>query len=150
MRDKSGLTLRALQWFVRGVQFLSCAVVLALFSYFLAIAAQHHYDIPTWAKAVEGISGVGVIYTFLGLLFLCCLAGHPFTSSVAILLDILFIGAFIYVAQANREGANSCTNTVNTLFGTHPASYNLGEGLPNFRQLCQMQKAVLAVSIIAM
>ncbi|KAI3325072.1 hypothetical protein HD806DRAFT_533668 [Xylariaceae sp. AK1471] len=149
MGNKSGLALKVLQWFVRGIQFLSCAVVLALFSYFLAIAAQHHYNIPTWTKAVEGISGIGVLYTLLGLLLLCCLAGHPFTSAIAIILDIAFVGAFIYVAQANRGGASSCNNTVNTLFGTRPATDDLGKGLPNFHQICQMEKAVLAVSIIA-
>ncbi|KAJ2989754.1 hypothetical protein NUW58_g3305 [Xylaria curta] len=150
MGAKSGLALKALQWFIRGVQFLSCAVVLALFSYFLAVASRNNYNIPTWTKAVEGISGVGVLYTLTGLLLLCCVAGHPFASGIAIILDIAFVGAFIYVAQANRGGASSCTDTVDTLFGTRPAEDDLGSGLPNFRQICQMQKAVLAVSIIAL
>ncbi|KAI8625150.1 hypothetical protein F5Y19DRAFT_273510 [Xylariaceae sp. FL1651] len=149
MGAKSGLALKALQWFVRVIQFLSCAVVLALYSYFLAVASQHNYSIPTWTRAVEGISGVGVLYTLLGLLLLCCLAGHPFTSAIAIILDIAFVGAFIYVAQANRGGAGSCNNNVDTPFGTRPASDDLGKGLPNFHQICQMESAVLAVSIIA-
>lgn len=146
---KSGLVLKALQWFVRTIQFLSSAVALALFSYFLAVASRHNYNIPTWAKAVEGISGIGVLYTLLGLLLLCCVAGHPFASAIAILLDIAFIGAYIYVAQANRGGASSCTGTVNTVFGTHSASDRLGSGLPTYHQICQMHSAVLAVSIIA-
>jgi hypothetical protein len=150
MGAKAGLALKTLQWFIRAVQFLSCAVVLALFSYFLAVAAQHDFVIPTWTKAVEGISGIGVLYTLVGLLLLCCLAGHPFTSAIAIILDIAFVGAFIYVAQANRGGASSCDNTVDTLFGTRPATDDLGKGLPNFHQICQMESAVLAVSIIAM
>ncbi|KAI1813959.1 hypothetical protein GGS20DRAFT_577198 [Poronia punctata] len=149
MGVKTSIALKSLQWFIRGVQFLCCAVVLALFSYFLAVAAQHNFKIPTWTKAVEGISGIGVIYTLIGLLLLCCVAGHPFTSGIAIILDIAFVGAFIYVAQANRGGASSCHNTVDTLFGTRPATDDLGEGLPNFRQICQMESAVLAVSIIA-
>ncbi|KAI1735078.1 hypothetical protein F4680DRAFT_315546 [Xylaria scruposa] len=149
MGAKSGLALKALQWFIRGIQFLTCAVVLALFSYFLAIASRNNINIPTWSKAVEGISGIGVLYTLLGLLLLCCVAGHPFASGIAIILDIAFVGAFIYVAQANRGGASSCTGTVNTVFGTRPASDSLGSGLPNFHQLCQIHKAVLAVSIIA-
>ncbi|KAH8167536.1 hypothetical protein CIB48_g711 [Xylaria polymorpha] len=149
MGTKSGLVLKALQWFIRGVQFLSSAVVLALFSYFLAVASRNNFNIPTWSKAVEGISGIGVLYTLIGLLLLCCVAGHPFASGIAIILDIAFVGAFIYVAQANRGGASSCTGTVNTIFGTRPASDDLGSGLPSFRQVCQMQKAVLAVSIIA-
>jgi hypothetical protein len=150
MGAKSGIALKALQWCIRGVQFLSSAVVLALFSYFLAVGSRHNINIPTWSKAVEGISGIGVLYTLVGLLLLCCVAGHPFTSGIAIILDIAFVGAFIYVAQANRGGASSCTNTVNTLFGTRPAADDLGSGLPSFGQICRMQKAVLAVSIIAM
>ncbi|KAI0525650.1 hypothetical protein F5B22DRAFT_658457 [Xylaria bambusicola] len=149
MGAKSGLALKALQWFVRGIQFGSCAVALALFSYFLAVAAQHNYRIPTWSKAVEGIAGVGVLYTLLGLLLLCCVAGHPFASAIAIILDIAFIGAFIYVAQANRGGASSCRGTVSTVFGRRPASDHLGSGLPSYHTICQMHSAVLAVSIIA-
>lgn len=149
MGAKSGLALKSLQWFIRGIQFLTCAVVLALFSYFLAVASRENLRIPTWSKAVEGISGVGVLYTLAGLLLLCCVAGHPFASGIAILLDIAFVGAFIYVAQANRGGASSCSGTVNTIFGNRPASDDLGSGLPSFHQLCQLHKAVLAVSIIA-
>ncbi|KAI0205376.1 hypothetical protein F4808DRAFT_282538 [Astrocystis sublimbata] len=146
---KSGLALKAIQWFIRGIQLLSSIVVLALFSYFLAIASQNHYRIPIWSRAVEGIAGAGVLYTLIGLLLLCCVAGHPFASGIAITLDIAFVGAFIYVAQANRGGASSCTGTVNTIFGTHRASEDLGNRLPSFRQVCQIHKAVLAVSIVA-
>ncbi|KAI1180807.1 hypothetical protein F4777DRAFT_527072 [Nemania sp. FL0916] len=149
MGAKSGLALKALQWFVRGVQLLSCVVVLALFSYFLAVASRNGIHIPIWARAVEGISGAGVAYTLAGLLLLCCVAGHPFASAIAIILDIAFVGAFIYVAQANRVGATSCRNTVNTVFGNRPASDSPGHGLPTFQRICLIQKAVLAVSIIA-
>ncbi|KAI1827948.1 hypothetical protein F4861DRAFT_296148 [Xylaria intraflava] len=150
MGARAGLALKTLQWFIRAVQFLASAVVLAIFSYFLAIASRHHIPIPTWWKAVEGISGGSLLYTLIGLLLLCCVAGHMFTSGIATILDIALVGAFVYVAQANRQGANSCTgNHVGTLFGTRPASDTLGSGLPSFHQLCQMQKAVLAVSIIA-
>ncbi|KAI1352551.1 hypothetical protein F5Y01DRAFT_279691 [Xylaria sp. FL0043] len=149
MGAKSGLALKGLQWFVRAIQFLSSAVALALFSYFLAIASGHHINIPTWAKAVEGIAGIGVLYTLLGLLLLCCVVGHPFASAIAIILDIAFIGAYIYVAQANRGGASSCRGTVNTVFGTHSASDRVGSGLPSYHQICQMHSAVLAVSIIS-
>ncbi|KAI1420631.1 hypothetical protein F5Y12DRAFT_719323 [Xylaria sp. FL1777] len=145
----SGFALKALQWFIRGIQFLSSAVALALFSYFLAVAKGHNINIPTWAKAVEGISGIGVLYTLIGLLLLCCVAGHPFASAIAIILDIAFIGSYIYVAQANRGGASSCQGTVNTVFGTHSASDRLGSGLPTYHQICQIHSAVLAVSIIA-
>ncbi|CAJ2507729.1 Uu.00g089150.m01.CDS01 [Anthostomella pinea] len=151
MGAKSGFALKLLQWFIRGIQLCCCAVALALFSYFLAVASRHNnIPMPTWTKAVEGIAGVGVIYTLIGLLLLCCLAGHPFTSFIAIILDIAFIGAFIYVAQANRGGASSCRGNVDTPFGNNrPAGDRLGNGLPSYRTICQMETAVLAVSIVA-
>ncbi|KAI0471933.1 hypothetical protein GGR56DRAFT_682228 [Xylariaceae sp. FL0804] len=151
MGAKSGFALKFLQWFIRGVQFCSCALVLALFSYFLAVMAKEDIHIPTYARAIEGISGVGVVYTAIGLLLLCCLAGHPFTSFIAILLDVCFIGAFIYVAQAVRGGASSCRGRVHTVFGTANASQTLkdDDNLPTFREICQMESAVLAVSIVA-
>ncbi|OTB07814.1 hypothetical protein M426DRAFT_317705 [Hypoxylon sp. CI-4A] len=149
MGAKAGLALKVLQWFIRGVQFCCSALVLAIFSYFLALLTNRHLPIPTWARAVEGISGVGVLYTILGLLLLCCLAGHPFTSFIAIVLDICFIGSYIYVASATREGASSCTGTVDTIFGTGQASDLIDNQHPTYHQVCQMETAVLAVSIVA-
>jgi len=148
MGAKSSLALKSVQWFIRGIQFCCCGLTLALFSYFLASASRHNEYIPTWARAVEGISGVGVIYTAAGLFLLCCLAGHPVTSFLAIALDIAFVGAFIYVAQANRGGAGNCRGVVNTIFGTgNEGDYR--NGLPTYGTLCRMQTAVFAVSIVA-
>jgi hypothetical protein len=155
MGAKSGFALKFLQWFIRGIQFCCSAVVLALFSYFLAALHNHNLNIPTWTKAVEGISGGGVLYTIIGLLLLCCLAGHPFTSFIAIFLDVCFIGAFIYVAVANRAGASSCRGTVDTVFGTGDANTQVTSNtdgftnLPTYREACQMETACLAVAIVA-
>lgn len=148
MGAKSGFALKLLQWFIRGVQFCCSALVLALFSYYLAVASRNSIDIPTWVRAVEGISGIGVLYSLIGLLLLCCLAGHPFASFIAIVLDVAFVGAYIYVAQANRGGASSCTGTVDTPFGSGDAN-DTPPNLPSFRQICQMENAVFAVSIVA-
>ncbi|KAI0166893.1 hypothetical protein GGR52DRAFT_556043 [Hypoxylon sp. FL1284] len=150
MGAKAGFALKLLQWFVRGIQFCCSALILALFSYFLAVLANRSLPIPTYTRAVEGISGIGVLYTLLGLLLLCCLAGHPFTSFIAIVLDICFIGSYIYVATATRDGASSCTGTaVNTPFGRGNANDLIQGAHPTFRQACQMQTACLAVSIVA-
>lgn len=154
MGAKSGIALKSLQWFIRGIQFCCAAVILALFSYFLAAQHNHRLGVPTWVRAVEGISGAAVLYTILGLALLCCLAGHPFTSFIAIILDLCFIGAFIYVAVANKNGASSCKGRVNTPFGSGNAgdqvtSSNSGfTNLPTYRQACQMQTACLAVAIV--
>ncbi|KAI0021932.1 hypothetical protein F4780DRAFT_778205 [Xylariomycetidae sp. FL0641] len=150
MGAKSGFALKLLQWFIRGIQFCCAALILALFSYFLAVAADHHTRIPTWLRAVEGISGAAVLYTIIGLLLLCCLAGHPVTSFIAILLDIAFVGAFIYVATANRGGASSCRgNNITTPFGTGRDVDHFHDGFPTNRTLCQMESACLAVAIVA-
>ncbi|KAI0381798.1 hypothetical protein F5Y04DRAFT_60197 [Hypomontagnella monticulosa] len=149
MGAKAGFALKLLQWFIRGIQFCCCALVLAIFSYFLAILSNRGLDIPTWTRAVEGISGIGVLYTILGLLLLCCLAGHPFTSFIAIFLDICFVGSFIYVASSNRGGASSCTEQVDTPFGTGNAADMINGQYPTYRQVCQMETACLAVSIVA-
>lgn len=149
MGAKAGFALKLVQWFIRGVQFCCCALILAIFSYFLAVLTNRNLTIPTWTRAVEGISGVGVLYTILGLMLLCCLAGHPFTSFIAIVLDICFIGAFIYVASATRGGASSCTGTVDTPFGSGRATDMINDQYPTYRQVCQMETACLAVSIVA-
>lgn len=155
MVSKSGLGLKFLQWFIRGIQFGCAAVVLGIFSYFLATLHNHSFNIPTWTKAIEGISGAAVLYTIAGLLLLCCLAGHPFTSFIAIFLDVCFIGAFIYVAIANRAGANSCQGSVNTPFGTGSANNQITSAtdgftnLPTYRQACKLETASFAVAIIA-
>lgn len=155
MGAKSGIALKSLQWFIRGIQFCCTALILSLFSYFLAALHNHNIAIPTWVRAVEGISGAGVLYTLFGLLLLCCLAGHPVTSSIAILLDLAFLGAFIYVAVANRHGASKCSGAPNTVFGqgasgNYPNSQKDGfTSLPTFGTACRMQTACLAVAIVA-
>ncbi|OLN84493.1 hypothetical protein CCHL11_08251 [Colletotrichum chlorophyti] len=148
--------LKFVQWFVRGVQFGSSALILAIFSYFLATLHNHSLPISNSIRAVEGISGAATLYTLIGLLLLCSLAGRSLTSFLAIVLDVAFIGAFIYVAVANRDGASSCSGTVNTPFGNGPADgepTNTGSDgwthLPSLRTACKLQTACFAVSIVA-
>ncbi|KXH51061.1 hypothetical protein CSAL01_05681 [Colletotrichum salicis] len=151
-----GFALKFLQWFIRGVQ-LGCSIlILAIFSYFLATLHNHSLPISTSIRAVEGISGAATLYTLVGLLLLCCLAGLAFTSFIAIVLDVAFIGAFIYVAVANKGGAGTCSGTVSTPFGDGPADgepTNTGSDgwthLPSLRTACKLQTACFAVSIVA-
>lgn len=156
MGARSGVGLKAIQWFLRGIEFCCAAIVLGLFSYFLATLHNHSLHIPTYVRAVEGLSGAAVLYTLLGLLLLCCLAGHVLASLIAIVLDICFIGAFIYIAQANRGGAGSCRGVVNTPFGSGQSGSTVSDGghggfthLPTFFTACRMTTACLAVSIVA-
>jgi hypothetical protein len=154
MGAKSGTALKFLQWFIRGVQFACAALILAIYSYFLATLHNHNLNISDTIRAVEGISGVAVLYTAAALVLLCCLAGRTLSSFLAIILDIAFIGAFIYVAVANKGGASSCSGYLDTPFGRGKAG-NTAEGsdgftaLPSYRTACKLQSACLAVAIVA-
>lgn len=156
--NRAGLALKGLQWFLRAVEFCCAAVILAIFSYFLATLRNHSLSIDNYARSVEGISGVAVIYTLIGLLLLCFVAGRTFFSLIAVLLDLTFVGAFTYVAYATRSGARSCSGTVETIFGTGdantdntvPAPSGGVTVLPSFKQACQLMTACFSVSIVAM
>jgi hypothetical protein len=154
----AGLALRGLQWFLRAIEFCCAALILGVFSYFLAALHNHGLSIDNYIRSVEGISGVAALYTLIGLLLLCFVAGLPFFSLIAILLDLAFVGAFIYVAYETRSGARSCSSTVTTVFGTGNASGDNtvpdGNGgstaLPSFEQACQLDAACFSVAIVAM
>ncbi|KAH6686719.1 hypothetical protein F5X68DRAFT_207788 [Plectosphaerella plurivora] len=152
---RAGLGLKFLQWFIRGIQFACCALILAIYCYFLATLSNHDLVISNHIRAVTGISGLGVLYTILGLGLLCCLAGHVITSAIAIFLDICFAAAFIYVAWVNRNGASSCTGYLDTPYGQGNANRivngneNAFTRLPSLRSACRMQSACFAVAIVA-
>lgn len=145
--------LKFLQWFFRLVQLLSAALILGVYSYFLAALANHSIHIPNSVRAVEGIAGAAVLYAIIGLLLLCCLAGKAVPGLVAMVLDFAFIPAFIYVAVANKDGAGSCTGYLDTPFGKGK-SQEVADGnggftaLPSFHVACRLQTACLSVAII--
>lgn len=153
---KGTFFLKGLSFFLRLIQFGCAAVILAIFSYFLAVLANHDLTIATYIRAVEGIAGAGVLYTILGLLLVCCLGGIAMLSWIAMLLDFAFAGAFAYVAYATR-GGRSCTGIVDTPLGGGDADSDNrvsdGSGgftsLPKFRTACKLNTACFAVAIIA-
>jgi len=157
MGTRTTLSLKLLQWFIRFIQLCCGIVVLAITSYFMASQDNHDLPIHIWERAVEGISGSFIIYTIVCILTLCFFAGLKVIGFLYIILDIAFIGAFIYVAWSYRHGANSCSgNNVETPYDTGPAGENVGEymhvtggWMPTFRQACRMEKSCLAVAIIA-
>ncbi|KAH8821398.1 hypothetical protein F5884DRAFT_767660 [Xylogone sp. PMI_703] len=154
MAKGGGFALKTLQWLIRCLIFLCSILILGIFAYFIT-RLNHHgrgLHVPLWTRAVEGISGAAALYSLIGLLLLCFLAGMALFSSIAIILDILFIGAFIYLAWEFRRG-RSCTGYVQTPFGSgnvnqnnRPSEYN---GLPSLRTACRLEKACFAVSIVA-
>jgi hypothetical protein len=152
-----GVALKSFSLFLRLIEFCCAAVVLAIFSYFLATLHNHGLHIDTYIRAVEGISGAGVLYTIFALLLVCCLGGIAFFSFLGMLLDLAFCGAFIYVAYATRGGDGSCVGYVNTPFGSGNASAGKtvpqGNGgftvLPNLHTACKLETACFAVAIVA-
>ncbi|KAK5658504.1 hypothetical protein OQA88_1896 [Cercophora sp. LCS_1] len=135
MSARTGTALGGLKLFIRAIQFLCAAIVLALFSYFLATLSNHGLPTANWIRAVEGISGIAVLYTLLCILSLCCLSAtgvHPATSLLTMGLDVAFAAAFIYVAAANKTGSGSCRGEVDTPFGTGDADTGKVEGSGGF------------------
>lgn len=155
MGARTGPALKFLQWSLRFIQLMSAALIFGVYSYFLATLANHNIHIPNSVKAVEGITGVAILYTIAGLLLLCCLAGKAVPALVAMVIAFAFIPAFIYVAVANKNGAGSCSGYLDTPFGKGKdkdvADGNGGfTALPSFHVACRLQTACLAVAILLM
>ncbi|KAL4872852.1 hypothetical protein BDV12DRAFT_161625 [Aspergillus spectabilis] len=143
-----GVVLRFFNLAIRILQFLASAVILGIFSYFLAKLAQNDLHIATWMKAVEGLSGAATLYALLGALFTCCLGGITFFAGLAIVLDVCFVGAMIAIAVMTRHGTQSCSGTnLNTPLGTGADNTDSPSGV-DFGYACRLNKVVFAVSII--
>ncbi|KUJ11421.1 uncharacterized protein LY89DRAFT_565821, partial [Mollisia scopiformis] len=153
-----GLALKSVSWFLRIIEFCCAAIILGIFSYFLATLHNHDLHIDTYIRAVEGISGAAVLYTIFALLLVCCLGGIAFFSVIGMILDLCFTGAFIYIAWATRGGAHSCRGYVNTPLGsgnTYTTSVaNQGtSGITHIASLhtsCELEKACFAVAIVGL
>ncbi|KAL3475503.1 hypothetical protein BJX99DRAFT_259275 [Aspergillus californicus] len=142
-----GVVLRFFNLFIRVLQFLASAVILGIFSYFLAKQATNDQDIPTWMKAVEGLSGAATLYSLLGALFTCCLGGVSFFAAIAMFLDVCFVGAMIAIAILTRDGPQTCSGTVNTPVGSGDDGTDSPAGV-DYGYACMLEKVVFAVAII--
>lgn len=151
MARGAGIALKTIQLFLRAIEFCCAAVILALFSYFLAKLNINNIHINAYLKSIEGISGAAIIYTALAILLVCFVGGFGFFAFVGALLDLCFLGAFIYIAWETRHGADSCKGNVITPFGSGNAYTTQTQGsLPSLRTGCKMQTANFAVAIVAM
>ncbi|KAH8692315.1 hypothetical protein BGW36DRAFT_387366 [Talaromyces proteolyticus] len=149
---------------IRILQFLASAVILGIFSYYLAVLKDHHLPIATWIRAVEGMSGAATLYALLGSLFTLCLAGITFFGFIAMVLDFCFVGCMVAIAVLTRDGTQTCSGNVHTPLGNGPTDsqatgygdngFGFGSGetvtyLPNLRLACRLEKTAFALSIIA-
>jgi len=123
---------RLLQTALYIILFLASGVILGFYSYFLAVLSDRNQPIPTWVKAVEGISGAACLYLIFASILTCCLGGIAFLAFIAIVLDICFAAAMIAVAVLTRDGADTCTGIVQTPLGNGPASATNGFGNGGF------------------
>lgn len=154
---------RLFQTFLYFLLFLCSGIILGIYSYFLSVLADRNIHIPQWEKAVEGISGVAVVYTICATILTCCLGGVSFFAFLALVLDVLFAAGMIAIAVMTRDGADSCKGIVQTPIGTGPANQdngygNNGIGTGNGENLtysvhlglaCRLNTAAFAISIIA-
>ncbi|KAJ5924565.1 hypothetical protein N7466_008752 [Penicillium verhagenii] len=147
MGAAGGVFLRFCGLLIRVLQFLDAAVILGIFSYFLAILSKHNQPIDTWLKAVEGLAGAATLYSLLGLVFVCCLGGVAFFAFIGVVFDVLFTGAMVAIAILTRNGTNTCTGTVNTPIGSGSANDESPSKL-DYGMACKLEKVVFAVSVI--
>ncbi|KAJ5159462.1 uncharacterized protein N7482_006466 [Penicillium canariense] len=144
-----GVVLRFFSLAIRVLQFLDSAVILGIFSYYLAVLARHDLAIPTYIKAVEGLAGAATLYGILGTLFVCCLGGVAFFAFLGVVLDVCFTGAMIAIAIMTRRGTQTCKGTVDTPLGKGNADNNADTPAgTSFKMACELEKVVFAVSII--
>jgi len=142
-----GALLRLGQTGLRLLQFASAAIILGIYSYFLSVLAEKNIHIPTWEKAVEGISGAAVLYTIFGVLFTLFLGGVSFFAFIAIFLDLCFVGAFAAIAYYTRHGANKCKGVVNTPLGFGLSSQS-APGAGDWGYVCSLNTAAFAMAIL--
>jgi hypothetical protein len=161
----SSTVLKLIQTFFYAVTFCCAAVILAVYSYFLAVLAGNNLSIANWKNAVEGISGAAVVYLAFAVILTCFIGGIRIFAFLAIILNILFAAGFIAIAVLTRDGVHSCSGNVNTPLGNGPASsgngFTVSRGSrygfsqqpsanynPNLGLACKLNKAAFAVSIL--
>jgi hypothetical protein len=142
-----GAFLRFGQTGLRLLEFASAAIILGIYSYFLAVLANKDIQIPAWEKAVEGIAGAGVLYTIFGVLFTLCLGGITFFALIAVFLDLCFVGGFAAIAYYTRHGANSCKGVVNTPLGVGLSSES-APGAGHWGYVCSLNTACFAMAVL--
>lgn len=141
-----GAILRFGQTGLRVLEFACAAIILGIYSYYLAVLSKHDITIPAWEKAVEGMSGAACLYTIFGILFTLCLGGVRFFAFLAMFLDICFVGCFAAIAYFTRHGANSCSGFVNTPLGSGLSDQE-APGAGDWGYVCSLNTACFAVAI---
>jgi hypothetical protein len=147
--------LKSLQTLLRLLQLLCSILILGIYSYFLSMQSRHRLYKAPWVKAVEAIAAASILWTLFALLLTVFVGGAAAFGYPALLLDLLFFGAFIAVTVLTRSGRQNCRGYVSTPLGSGDSRTNSvvtrppnPSYRPNLFRTCRMQKAVFAVAII--
>lgn len=152
-----GAALRIGATLLYALEFCCAGIILGIYSYFMAVQADRGATIPRWQQAVEGMSGVIVLYTIFAVVFTCCLGGKAFFALLALIMNVLCMGAMVAIAVLTRDGATSCTGDVQTPIGDGPADSKdgfTGNGDNQYTysaslgSICRMNTACFAVAIV--
>lgn len=100
-----GGALRLFQTFLYALIFCCAAIILGIYSYFLSVLADRDLVIATRWKAVEGLSGVAVVYTICATILTCCLGGISFFAFLAIV-------SLIAYPRQHLHNANPCRSSM--------------------------------------
>ncbi|KAF1350437.1 hypothetical protein EJ07DRAFT_139124 [Lizonia empirigonia] len=153
-----GAVLKLIATALYALEFCCAAIVLGIYSYFLAVQADRDVTIPRWQQAVTGLSGGTVLYTIFAIVFTFCLGGKAFFALLGLIFNVLCCGAMIAVAVLTRDGASSCTGNVNTPLGDGPSNSKEGFGSngqgnqitysASLGTTCKLNTACFAVAIV--
>jgi hypothetical protein len=152
-----GAVLRFGSTFLYALEFCCAGIILGIYSYFLSVQADRNITIPRWQQAVEGMSGVIVLYTICAVLFTCCLGGKTVFALLAMIFNLLCCGGMIAIAVLTRDGASSCTGYVQTPLGDGDENSKDGFGGNGDNQytysaslgsICKLNTACFAVAIV--
>jgi len=142
-----GLLLRSGATTLYFLEFLASATILGIFSYFLARNHEAGLPIAIWMRAVDGLAGSATLYTLLAILLTFFLGGIIFFALIAIILDILFIGAFIFVAYETRGAARNCNTVTDQAFFGNGAT-GVGNTSATPVQVCKLEETCFILAII--
>ncbi len=157
--------LKTLLTLLYALLFACAAIILGIYSYFLAVLADRDLPISRPKQAIEAISGAAVLYLLLAIIFTCCLGAFALFALLAVGLNLAFMGAFIALAVLLRRGSRSCRGFVRTPLGDGPENSGdpgYGDGgfgfggranatyAPRLGRACRLNKACFAVAIIGM
>jgi hypothetical protein len=142
--------------FTRILQFLSAIISLGIFSarfykvYRLVNSFKAERGINGSSKAVEAILALAVLYTILATIMMCLLrgGGPKFLRWLFVLLDILFVAAFIVVAVLTRPNGGSAGP--HHCYGSRSQAVDgTGRNANNTDQSCNLPWGTFILAIIS-